>query len=282
MQFACSFFIQTFAVMASGRYRSLWQTLKIIALVYFLAGILLFFIQDLILFHPKALPSDYKFPFSQPFTEHILDRGERKIHFIRFQTDTQRKGIVLYFHGNRRNIERYAGYTNLFTENGYEVWMMDYPGFGKSTGKRSEENIYNDASLLYSLAMKEAQPTSIIIYGKSIGTGVASYLAANKACRQLILETPYYSIDALAKHYFPVYPVNPMSKYSFPVHQYLKKVKSPITIIHGTEDEVIPYKQSRKLKMEKVNINLVTINEGRHNDLADYPLFRKTINELLQ
>lgn len=274
--------MQTFVSMASGRYRSVWRAIKIIVLVYFGVGIALYFTQDLFLFHPKSLPLEYKFPFSQPHTEQIIDRGERKLHFIKFHTDTQRKGIVLYFHGNRCNIERYAGYTNLFTANGYEVWMMDYPGFGKSTGKRTEENIYSDASLIYSLATKEAHPTSIIIYGKSIGTGVASYLAANKACLQLILETPYYSIDALAKHYFPVYPVNPMSKYSFPVNQYLKKVASPVTIIHGTKDEVIPYKQSSKLKKENANINLVSINEGRHNDLADYPQFRKEITALLQ
>ena len=274
--------MQTFVSMASGRYPSVWRAIKIIVLVYFGIGIALYFTQDLFLFHPKSLPQDYKFPFSQPYTEQIINRGERNLHFIKFHTTNHKKGIVLYFHGNRRNIERYVGYTSLFTENGYEVWMMDYPGFGKSTGKRTEENIYNDASLLYSLAVREEQSNSIIIYGKSIGTGAASYLAANNNCKQLILETPYYSIDALAKHYIPVYPVNPMSKFSFPVHQYLKNIKAPVTILHGTEDEVIPFKQSIKLKKENPGISLVTINKGKHNDLSDYPRFRQTITELLQ
>jgi hypothetical protein len=134
---------------------------------------------------------------------------------------------------------------------------------------------------MYNLAAKEISEDSIIIYGKSIGTGVASYVASNKNCQQLILETPYYSIPSLAKHYFPIYPVNWMIKYSFPIHHYLKKVKSPITIFHGTEDEVVPYKQSKWLKEENKKIELITIQGGEHNNLATYTLFQKKMDSLL-
>ena len=74
--------------------------------------------------------------------------------------------------------------------------MIDYPGFGKTTGKRSEKVIYEQALMMYDLAAQTNKSDSLVIYGKSIGTGVASHVAANRKCKRLILETPYYSINA--------------------------------------------------------------------------------------
>lgn len=179
------------------------------------------------------------------------------------------------------NMEHYRQYPAFFIRNGYECWMLDYPGFGKTTGKRSESLIYSQALEFYSLARKELPADSLVIYGKSIGTGIAAYVASGEACRQLILETPYYSIDALARHYFPIYPVMPMTKYSFPTTTYLHAIKAPITLIHGTKDEIIPYRQAVLLKAENPPALLLTIEGGRHNDLANFPEFGKAIDSLL-
>jgi pimeloyl-ACP methyl ester carboxylesterase len=160
--------------------------------------------------------------------------------------------------------------------------MMDYPGFGKSTGKRTEQNIYYDAMLLYKMALRQTTADKIIVYGKSIGTGVATFIAANNSCQQLILETPYYSIDALARHYFPIYPVVPLTKFSFPNNKYLQNVKAPVTIFHGTDDEIIPYKQARQLRAELSKINLITIQRGKHNNLLDHDHFTNNLDKLLE
>ena len=93
----------------------------------------------------------------------------------------------------------------------------------------------------------DSAKTALFIYGKSIGTGIASHLASVKDCKRLILETPYYSIEALFSHYAFIYPVRWMSKYHFPTYQYLKKVDAPVTIFHGTNDEVIPYQTVKKI-----------------------------------
>jgi hypothetical protein len=180
------------------------------------------------------------------------------------------------------NVEHYRQYPGYFTKQGYEIWMMDYPGFGKSTGKRSEAVMYNDALLMYNKAREELSADSIIIYGKSIGTGVAAYVASKQDCKKLLLETPYYSIDALAKHYFPIYPVMPMTRYAFPIYDYLKKVKAGITIFHGTKDEVIPYIQALKLKEENPDIELITIENGEHNNLSTFPLYQQKLDSLLR
>ncbi len=251
--------------------------------VYSMIGVILYFIQELLLFHPKPLPQQYRFSFQQPFTElNIPVEKDRNLNFIQFTVaDSVQKGVVLYFHGNRRNIERYAHYAPYFTSKGYEIWMVDYPGFGKSTGKRTEQVMYEDASLLYKMAAKQVPGHDIIIYGKSIGTGIAAQLASTQTCKQLILETPYYSIDALLRHYVPVYPVSQLTKYHFPVYKYLQQVKAPVTILHGTDDEVIPYKQAKRLKELHSQTELVTIRGGKHNNLLKYPAFRQKLDSLL-
>jgi hypothetical protein len=247
-----------------------------------MGGVVLYWIQDLLLFHPKPLSKDHPFAFNQPFEECNVSVGSRNLSIVKFRTRPQRNGLVLFFHGNMENVEHYRQYPGYFTKQGYEIWMMDYPGFGKSTGKRSEAVMYNDALLMYNKAREELSADSIIIYGKSIGTGVAAYVASKQDCKKLLLETPYYSIDALAKHYFPIYPVMPMTRYAFPIYDYLKKVKAGITIFHGTKDEVIPYIQALKLKEENPDIELITIENGEHNNLSTFPLYQQKLDSLLR
>ncbi|MEI9807868.1 MAG: alpha/beta hydrolase [Bacteroidota bacterium] len=165
--------------------------------------------------------------------------------------------------------------------------MMDYPGFGKTTGKRTEQVMYDDAMQVYKMARARVSKDSIIIYGKSIGTGVASQLASVKDCKRLILETPYYSIEALFSHYAPVYPVSRMSKYHFPIYTYFKKIDAPVTIFHGTRDEIIPYSNPEMLmepwnETPSLKRELITIEKGRHNNLNDFPLFHQKLDSLLQ
>lgn len=261
--------------------RKIRRIITALLVIYIAGGIILYFIQDLLLFHPKPLPPGYRFSFPQPFREINIAVENRNLNLIVFGTKGPRKGIVLFFHGNMENVEHYAGYPFLFTKYGYEVWMADYPGFGKSTGKRSEKAMCRDAVLMYERAVRQISRDSIIIYGKSIGTGVASFLACGRGIKQLILETPYYSLEALANHFLPIYPAGVMMKYSFPIHQYLKQITSPVTIFHGTKDNVVPYRQGKQLADENDQVELVTIQNGRHNNLATFPRFQHKLDSLL-
>jgi len=271
----------TFEGMRGKAKRRIKRTLIGLAAFYLASGTVLYLVQDLLFFHPKKLPSSHRFQFEHPFTELNIPIEERNLNVVQFHTPApNRKGIVLYFHGNMRNIERYANQAPLFTQNGFDVWMVDYPGFGKSTGKRTEEVMYDDARLLHAMALKEVSTDSIVIYGRSIGTGVASYLAAHQPCQQLILETPYYSIEAIAKHYAPIFPVKWLMNYRFPIYEYLPQVKAPVTILHGTRDEIIPYRQAQRLSAIK-GVALVTIPSGKHNNLSSAPLFQQTLSRLL-
>jgi uncharacterized protein len=262
----------------------IFKWLRLLVLIYALLGIIVYYLQDYLILHPKVLPSDYKFSFNLPFKELTIPyNATSSISIVQFKTtDTVIKGVVLYFHGNRENINRYASMAPLVTKHGYEIWMIDYPGFGKSTGKFTEERLYDWALTFYKLARARFSPDSIVIYGRSLGSGVAAQLASIRDCRRLILETPYYSMPSVFTSYAPVYPFKKLIHYQLPTWQYLQDVDAPVTILHGDDDGVIPLRNAKKLKPYlKAGDEFVEIKDGSHNDLYKFPSFLAKLDSLL-
>ena len=265
--------------------RKIYRFAIIFTLIYSSVGIALYHLQEKFLFHPQPLPKDFQFKFNIPFKEVNIAMNETDtLNLVQFfPPDSLPKGVVIYFHGNSGNVMRYAKYASNFTKNGYEVWIPDYPTFGKTTGKLTEENIYNQAKEVYKLAHSKFPADSIIVYGKSLGSGVASYIAAKEFCKRLILETPFYSIPSLLSHYAPIYPANRMSHFKFPVGEYLEDVKAPVTIFQAEDDETIPYSNAAKLKkVLKPGDEFITIENGTHHNLNDLPLFHQKLDSLLK
>lgn len=264
--------------------RILFRWLKILIALYCLIGIVIYFAQDYIILRPVQLSRDHTFKFDFPFKElNIPYDANTNINIVQFTpADTNPKGVLLYFHGNRSNISRYRRFVPYFTRSGYEVWMIDYPGFGKSTGKFTEQLVYEWSLVMYKLARTRFAADSIIIYGKSLGTGIATQLASVRNCRYLILETPYYSMPAIFGYYAPVYPVNRMIRHQFPTFEFLPKVTDPVFIFHGTNDWVIPYGNARRLQpLLKKQDEFVTIEGGTHRNLYNFPVVPRKIDSLL-
>jgi uncharacterized protein len=264
--------------------RKIFRWFNIIGLTYIAIGGILYFVQDEFLFHPTALEKEYKYSFTVPFKEVNIPVNETtNLNLVQFMpADTVRRGVVLYFHGNKENINRYARFANHFTKHGYEVWMMDYPGFGKTTGIRKEERLYSDAALLYKLALVKYKPEQMIIYGKSIGTAVAAQLASVRPSRRLILETPYYDIAAVARQYFFLYPVRNLMQYKLPANQFIPRIAAPISIFQGTSDWVVHYSTAHKLRpLLKPGDEFITIEGGNHHNLNTYLLMQGKLDSLL-
>lgn len=251
--------------------RRIFRLVKVLVLLYSSIGIALFYLQEKFLLHPTALPIDHEWKFPVPYEElNVPYSKNENLNIIKFLTKTvPAKGAVIYFHGNMDNVSHYAPYTKLFTDQGYEVWMPDYPGFGKSTGELTEGKLYDQALQVYKMVNKKFERGSIVIYGRSFGTGIATYLASNVQARTLILETPYYSVPDIFSAYAPIYPTERMSTFKIPSWEYLSECKMPVVMFHGDDDEVIPYKRAVKLKAYlKTGDVFITIKDGRHNDLA--------------
>src|SRR5678815_10550 len=137
------------------------RALIVLIIIYCVGGLVLYFAQGLILFHPQPLGRNYHFKFEQPFEELNIPHGKNNLSIVKFQPDEKRNGIVLFYHGNMENVEHYKTYPSIFLKNNLEVWMIDYPGFGKSTGKRTEKIMDDEALLMYDMALKQ---TSSLIH----------------------------------------------------------------------------------------------------------------------
>ena len=263
--------------------KRIFRWIKILVVIYCVVGITFYYLQDKLLFRPQPLLAGEQYHFRSPFIEvNIPFNQSSNLNIIQFPTTGKTKGVVLYFHGNRKNIGHYENFVPDFTNNGYEVWMMDYPGYGKSTGEFSEQRIYDWALLLYKLSRKRFSPDSIVIYGKSMGSGIAAQLASVRDTRRLILETPYYSFPSVIGQYAPVYPWNKMIHFKVPTYQYLQRVTAPVTIFQGTADGVIRHSNASSLKpFLKPGDEFISIEGGSHNDLHSFNLFRQKLDSVL-
>lgn len=217
--------------------RVLARWVKVVLLAYCLIGIAWFYGQDKMILHPVSLPKGEPYSFDQPFTELNLPYDARtNLNLVEFKSgapDSLAKGVVLYFADGKGNIATHAGDLPGFASRGYEVWLMDYPGFGKSTGVFTEKDVYAYALVFYKLARSRWKPSQIVICGKGLGTGIAAQLASVRNCRRLILIDAYYSMTSKFRRWFFLYPVGMMLHYRFPTFQYLPSVTDPITLIGG-------------------------------------------------
>jgi fermentation-respiration switch protein FrsA (DUF1100 family) len=251
--------------------------------LYIMIAASLYAFQEKILFLPTTLAQDYSYEFSYNFEELFFNTEENvRINAIHFKMKNP-KGVILYFHGNAGDLSRWGSIAEYFVEMQHDVLIMDYRTYGKSTGDLSENGFYTDAQYCYTYLLKHYSENDITVYGRSLGTGIASYLGSTNKPKQLILETPYYSISDVAQHRLPIFPVKSLLKYNFPTYEFLPKVSCPITIIHGTEDEVVPYSSAEKLMDLKLkNLNFVTVQSGNHNNLVEFEAYRQAIENCLQ
>jgi len=253
---------------------------------YLLVGLVLWAIHPLILFQPTTLPADYRYSFSQPFQELTLKpTASVQLNALWFQTTSQpRRGVVLFFHGNRDNLTRWGReYSTRFTERGYDVLMYDYRTYGKSTGPRSEAALHDDAAYVYDFVTKQCPEDSVVVYGYSLGTGMASRVAANHRPRLLILEAPYANIPTLFHTHAPIYPYEWLTRYKFRTDSCFQYIRCPIQLFHGTSDRVVPYANSQFLLQASTstNVTLTTIPNGAHRGLDTFLVYQRRIDSLL-
>lgn len=262
--------------------RKVIYPILLVVVLYLLAGLILQRNQKMILFRPEKLSSTYTYHFDYPFKEFNIPIADSSFLNLVLIEATQPKGLVIYFHGNTGNIATHTRYIPIFLENHYSVLMMDYPGFGKSSGPDAEMDLYNDALVTYQLAKNYFPADSIIIYGRSLGTAMAAQLASTQLCKAVILESPFYSMDNLAKRYFPIYPISYLLRFHFPVNYFVQRAKAPVIIFHGEKDKIIPLKESLRLKpLLKASDEYIILPHGSHNTIYQQPLYKQSMDSIL-
>lgn len=236
------------------------------------------------LFQPVKLDPNDPFQFEASFQELWFDTPDgQRLNALFFPTpSSNRRGVILYFHGNRDNLQRWGAMHRVFTENGYDFLAPDYRGYGKSSGEPDEKYLFADALLIYNWLRADYQPNNIILFGRSLGSGMATYLAAHKEACMLVLETPFDTIKGMVASHLRRADVPIQFGQVFPNHTHLQAAKMPVLIFHGTRDRVVPYLSAIKLKeCLKPGDLFVTIQGGSHNNLDQYPEYREILQKWL-
>jgi len=252
-------------------------------LTILLLSIAAYFLQEKFIFKPEKLSQDFKFKYDVPFKELFFDvePGVRinGLHFYR----TSPSGLIFYLHGNSRSIKGWAKYAQDFYRYNYDVVLLDYRGFGKSTGKRSEKEIISDMQFVYEKLAAQYSEQHLIVYGRSIGSGFATKLASDNHPRYLILDAPYYNFQKVVERFLPFLPVRYVLRYKLRTDKWIINVKCHTYILHGTKDWLIPIRHSENLqKLNPAKITLIHIQGGGHNNLPTFPEYHNFIRDILK
>jgi pimeloyl-ACP methyl ester carboxylesterase len=243
----------------------------------------IYFIQDKLIFKPEKLPADFQYKYDIPFKELFFDIGDGvRINGLHFYREAP-SGLILYLHGNTRSIKGWAKYAKDFYRFNYDVVLVDYRGFGKSTGRRSEKALLSDLQFVYDALLQQCPGNSMIVYGRSIGSGFAAKLAADNDPRYLILDSPYYNFIKVIQRFIPILPVRYVLRYHLRTDLWLPRVQCHTYILHGTRDWLIPIRHSQRLQqLNSSKITLIRIHGGGHNNLTSFPEYHNFIRDILK
>ncbi|MBS1977473.1 MAG: alpha/beta hydrolase [Bacteroidetes bacterium] len=257
--------------------------LALLVLFVLVTGVL-YFVQERLIFQGKQLPADFAFTFNQPFREVSIHTPDHiKLDGLLFPGEGASRGLILYFHGNRDNLQRWGKYAEDFTSLGYSVLMVDYRGYGKSTGEPSEGKLYEDAEIVLSWAQDSLKFEKLVIYGRSLGSAVASHLASVYPPDLLILETPFDDISGTVLPPFRYLLSQLPPRYQFSNKNALRQVKCKKVIIHGTNDWVVPLSSAERLRpLLGPSDSFVIIPDGGHGNLRNFPQYHELLKSLLQ
>lgn len=177
-----------------------------------------------------------------------LKSGREKINAWYKWPAENRQPVILFLHGNGGNLTHRIEKFETLIRSGYGLLAIDYRGYGKSSGKPTEEGLYKDgAAALNYLNASGYKDRDIMVYGESLGSGVAVELAKNNKFKAVILEAPFTSLVDLGKMFYPMLPVRLLLYDRFNSYQKIDKLQSPLFIFHGEDDITVPAEQSLEL-----------------------------------
>jgi uncharacterized protein len=250
--------------------------------LYLLLMGFLAFQQENLIFFPEKLPADHRFSFDQEFEEIFVPASDgTKLHGVLFKVPDPR-GLVFYLHGNAGSVDSWGWVYKTYTDLHYDVFVLDYRGYGKSGGSISNESqFYADVQTAYDALKARYSEDRIIVAGYSIGTAAAAKLAAENRPKLLLLQAPYYSLGDLMGSLYPFVPTF-LLKYKFETFRFVEQTKAPIAIFHGMLDEIIYPGSSEKLKAHLKPTDSVILLEGQgHNGMNENPAYKRKLARVL-
>ena len=228
--------------------KNLLQLVLIIFFLYFLVLVFLYFYQRNLLYHPNE--NNYSGDKISVDIKKVKISTSDNIELLGWYHEKNLKDYktVIYFHGNAGSLENRIHKLNHFQDININFLIIAWRGFSGNDGKPSEQGLYIDGkSAIDWLKKKGLDEKDLILYGESLGTGIATHLAQNKSFAGVILETPFTSMIDTARIYYPYIPVNLLLKDKFENYKKIKNINSPILVMHGEADQIVPFSMGKKI-----------------------------------
>ena len=224
------------------------QFILTIFVIYFLVLVFLYFYQRNLLYHPNE--NNYSGDKISVDIEKVKIQTADNIELLGWYHKKNLKDYktLVYFHGNAGSLENRIHKLNHFQDMNINFLIIAWRGFNGNKGKPSERGLYLDGkSTIDWLIKKGVNEENIILYGESLGTGVATHLAQNKNYAGVILETPFTSMVDAAKNFYPYVPINLLLKDKFENFKKVKNINAPILVMHGEVDKIVPFSMGKKI-----------------------------------
>ncbi|MGH1486055.1 MAG: alpha/beta hydrolase [Cellvibrionaceae bacterium] len=264
----------------------LWVFIALPLLVYSAAIAALYFFQESLIFRGDKLPADHTFAFDLPFEEVTIPVDGAELNALHFQ-QADPKGVIFFLHGNAGNLVDWTIGVDYYQRINYDLFIFDYRGYGKSTGKiSSQEQLMDDVRSAWDY-MKTYYANSsqidipMIIYGRSLGTALAAQLAQEKTSSQspekkpelVVLVSPFTSMVDLAQTQYPIAPSS-LLRYPFETEKIIDDINTEIVFMHGSEDNFIPISHSQALQTRVSKpTQLLTIEGAGHGDIHNFKTY---------
>jgi alpha-beta hydrolase superfamily lysophospholipase len=248
------------------------------------------YLQEKVVFLPIVLPDSHEFDFEGNFEECFLETpNQGQINALHFKIEYS-KGVILYFHGNAGNLHRWGKIASFFTEFGYDVFVADYRGYGKSSGPKNEAFLFSDAQFCYDLVKEKYGAENVVIYGRSLGGSFATKIASENKAKKVILEAAFFNLQDMASRWIPfaaTEKISPKMTYHFLSNEFIQNIKCPLYHFHGTKDFVVPIKSGKKLfgvfekAQPQIEKKFIEISGGSHDNLISFEEFSSEIKKIL-
>lgn len=248
-----------------------------VAIAYLAALAALFVFQERLIFPGTPLPADHSFRFDQTFDEVSIPVDGAVLSALHFRQPEPR-GLVFFLHGNRGNLASWTTGIDFYRRVNFDFFIVDYRGYGKSTGSiSSEQQLHADVRAAWEAVAHRYRGKPIVIVGRSLGTGPATRLAADVDAALLVLVSPYSSLAALARQIYPMVP-EAVLRYPIRTDALIERVVAPVLLLHGTRDTLIPIAESERLLGRIRGPRQLTRIEGAgHSDLHLFPAYLESL-----
>jgi len=254
----------------------LWKILPTGVVIYIILNAYVYFMQPGMIYFPdipgrKLVSSPKSIGLDYDNVELITNDGTR-IHgwFIpdNRAPDMRKQATLLFFHGNAGNISHRLDSIKLFNNIGLDILIIDYRGYGQSTGSPSEAGTYQDAEAAwhYLTSTRGIRENRIIVFGRSLGGSVAAWLASQHTPAALIIESGFSSAPSMGQRIYPFLPVRLLSRFRYNTKEYVKAINCPVLVAHSRDDDIIPYEEGLDIFSAAHEPKQFLEMRGSHND----------------